>query len=164
MARHTRLMTLLALLALAPFIAACGAAEEPVEQPAEEAPAEQPAEAPAEEMPAEEPMEEEGPQEPQLVGNITLSGENFDWTETTSEVAGYYWTVRVSNDTTAPLDITVRFQFLDENDSSIKTETATVRLQPATNTTIREESTMTWDDANRISYFLASYDYEIVTG
>jgi len=168
MARHTRLMTLLALLALAPFIAACGAAEEPAaEQPAEEAPAEQPAaEMPSEEMPAEEmtPAEPEGPQEPQLVGNITLSGENFDWGETTSEAAGYNWTVRVANDTTATLDITVRFQFLDDNDSVIKTETATVRLQPAASATVRERGSMPYDNANRVYSFAATYDYEIVTG
>jgi hypothetical protein len=161
-------MTLLAMLALVPFLAACGAAEEPApEQPVEapvEQPAEQPAETPAEEMPAEEMPAEEGPQEPQLVGNITLSGENFEWGETTSDSAEYNWTVRVANDTTATLDITVRFQFLDDSDGVVKTETATVRLQPAASTTIREGGSMSFDDANRVYSFAATYDYAIVTG
>lgn len=166
MARHTRLMTLLALLALVPFIAACGAAEEPAtEQPAEQAPAEQPAEQPAE-TPAEQmPAEEETPQEPQLVGNINLSGENFDWGETTSDSAEYNWTVRVANDTTATLDITVRFDFLDDSDGVVKTERATVRLQPAASTTIREGGSMSFDDANRVySFAVVTENYQIVTG
>jgi hypothetical protein len=166
MARHTRLMALLMLLAFVPFIAACGATEEPAEQPAEETPAEQPAEeAPAEEMPAEEMPAEDAPQEPQLVGNINLSGENFEWGATTSDSAEYTWTVRVANDTTAQLDITVRFEFLDDSDGVVKTETATVRLQPAASTTIREGGSMSFDDANRVySFAVVTENYEIVTG
>jgi hypothetical protein len=161
MARRNRLMTLLALLVFVPFIAACGPADEPVvEAPAAE---ETPVEQPVEQAPMEEPQEQE-PQAPQLVGNITLTGENFDWGETNNEEAGYNWTVRVANDTTAALDITVRFQFLDDSDSVIKTETKTVRLQPATSTTVREGGRMTWDDANRVYSFSATYDYSIVTG
>lgn len=165
MARLNRLPILLLLMLLVvPFAAACAPAEEPAETPAQEEeapPAEEPMEA-EEPMPAEEPMEPEEPAEPQLVGEIRTSGENLEWGTPTQETAPYTWTVRVTNDTTATLDINVRFQLLDENDGVIKTETATVRLAPAESQTIRENGSIAYDRANSVYSFVALTEYTIV--
>lgn len=146
------LVLLFALVALLAVVA-CGGGE----------PANQPAEEPAEEVtpvaepepvvePEPEPQEPEGPQ---LVGSITLTEEDFQWGEVTdrTQPAPYNWTVAVANDTTQTLDITVRFDFLDESDSVVKTERTSVRLAPAERTTVNEPGTMGWDEANRVFTF-----------
>lgn len=168
MAERTRRFTVMALLLLVPFTIACGGAEEPAPQPAEQpadvpAPEPAPEPAPVEQPPADATPEEPVQQGPQLVGNITLSNENFEWGATDNQNASYTWTVRVANDTTASLDITVRFQFLDDNDQVIKTETKTVRLDPATSTTLRENGRMSYAQANRVYSFSAAFDYQIVS-
>ncbi len=163
MARRTRLFMLMAVLVVAPFAIACGAAEEPAAEPNEpvaQDPAPEPDPAPQE--PAADP-EPTAPQEPELVGEIRVSGENFDWGETNPESAAYTWTARVTNDTTATLNIIVRFEFLDEQDQVVKTETTTVRLDPAQTRTIRRAGTMDYDQANRVYSFRAVTDFEIVT-
>lgn len=176
MARRIR-WTLMALALVAPLaIAACAANEEPAEVPAAESAQEQapaaeqpageetaaPAQTPAEETAA--PAEQAAPQEPELVGEIKVSDENFEWGETTRERANYTWTAHVTNDTTATLDIIVRFEFLDEQDQVIKTESKTVRLAPAESTTVRESGSMSWDQANRVYSFRAVTDYRVVNG
>jgi len=153
--RHILLIVL--LLLLLPFAAACGGA---AEEPAPEAPAEEPApEAPAEEpMPVEPPAEDvadDTPQEPQIVGDILLSGEDFSWGEITDGTQAYTWTARVQNDTTSNLTITVRFQFLDGSDNVTKTETASVTLPPASGRTINRNGTMPYEDALKIEGFMA---------
>jgi hypothetical protein len=155
--RNRRVLTI-ALLLFVPFLAACGAAEEAAEPEAAETPA--PAPAPEPEMPAEEP-EPEMPAEPEIVGNIILSGEDFSWGEAEGDNTPYTWTARVQNDTTSTLDITVRFQFLDESDTVLKTESATVTLAPASSRTINQGGTMSYDDALKVFGFLADYDYEV---
>ncbi len=161
MARRTRLAMMLALVLALPFAAACGAAEEPVAE-TPEAPAEEAAPAPVEE-PMEEPEPQE-PAEPELVGNIVLSGDNFEWGDFgAGQPAPYTWTVRINNDTTATLSIRVSFQFLDDDDQVIKTERTTIRLDAATSRTIREAGTMPYDDALKVIGFLADYTYDIVT-
>ena len=160
MAPRTRLMILVALLVLAPLVA-CGPAEEPAPAPpaeptVEPAPAPEPMEDPVEEPPAP-------PSEPELVGEIRMTGEDFEWGNITRENAPYTWTVKLTNDTTATLDITVRFQFLDDSDAVIKTETKSVRLQPAANTTLRESGNMSWDEANRVYSFLAVTAHSVVS-
>lgn len=144
---------LFALVALLAVVVACGGGEsanEPAADATEEA-------APAAEPepivePEPEPQE---PEAPQLVGNITLTEENFAWGEVTDRTlpAPYSWTVAVANDTTQTLDITVRFDFLDDTDSVVKTERTVVRLAPAERTTINEPGTMGWDEANRVYTF-----------
>lgn len=171
MGRRTRLLMLMAVLVVAPFAIACGAAEEPAgeepaaEEPAAEEPAAEPAPAPTTPettaAAAEEPADT-GPQEPQLVGEIRIADENFDWGETTAESAAYTWTARVTNDTTATLNITVRFEFLDEQDQVIKTESATVRLDPAQSRRINQGGNMDYAQANRVYSFRAVTDYKIV--
>jgi hypothetical protein len=149
----------LALMLLLPLAAACGgAAEEPAPAPAAEepAPAPEPEAAPA---PMEEPAEA-APEEPQIVGNIILSGEDFDWGTPEGETQPYTWTARVQNDTTSTLSITVRFQFLDETDTVLKTETATIELAPAASRSISQNGTMSYDEALKVVGFLADYDYK----
>lgn len=166
MAERARPITVMALLLLVPFTIACGAAEQPAAPPVETPPAAPATEVtpPATETPTTEVTPEAPTQEgPQLVGNITLSNENFDWGETDNQNANYTWTVRVANDTTATLDITVRFQFLDDNDQVIKTETKTVRLDPAAASTLREAGRMSYAQANRVYSFSAAFDYQIVS-
>ena len=51
------------------------------------------------------------------------------------------------------LDITVRFDFLDNSDRVVKTERSVVRLAPAESTTIAEPGTMGWEEANRVYTF-----------
>lgn len=167
MSSWRRTVMLLAVVALLPLVA-CGGGEEAV--PANEDPVQEdapPAETPE---PAEtlSPVEEEPaasePEQPQLVGNITLTGEDFEWGETTTDSAAYTWTVRVSNDTTSNLDITVIFEFLDDSDSVIKREQASVRMAPATRRTIRESGDMSYDQANRVYSFAAHFTETIVDG
>jgi hypothetical protein len=141
---------LFALVALLVVVNACGGGE-PAEEPAAEATEETAPAAEPEPVVEPEPEPEE-PQGPQLQGSINLTEEYFEWGEVTdrSQPAAYNWTVHVANDTTQTLDITVRFDFLDENDRVVKTERSTVRLAPAESTTIEEPGTMSWDDANRV--------------
>jgi hypothetical protein len=159
-----RFPLLIALFALLPLLAACGGAEQPAPEPAEEPAAAPEAEAPAPEMPVEEEPEETAPAAPQIVGSIILSGEDFNWGAPEGDNQPYTWTARVQNDTTSTLDITVRFQFLDDTDSVVKTESASVRLDPASGRTINESGTMTYDDALKVVGFLADYDYSPVEG
>lgn len=158
---RTRNVLMIALLLLVlPFAAACGGAEEP----APEAPVEEAAPEPvAEPAPVEPDPVEEVPAEPQIVGNIILSGEDFNWGDADGDNTPYTWTARVQNDTTSTLDITVRFQFLDEADAVIKTETATVTMAPASSRTINQSGTMTYDEALKVFGFLADYDYEVAS-
>ena len=156
-----RLAMMLVIVLALPFAAACGTAEEPAAE-TPEAPVEQAA-APVEELPIEEP-EPQQPAEPELVGNIVLSGDNFEWGEFgAGQPAPYTWTVRVNNDTTATLSIRVSFQFLDDDDQVLKTERTTIRLDPAAGRTVRENGTMPYDDALKVIGFVADYTYDIVT-
>ncbi len=147
------IVLLFALVALLVVASACGGGE-PANEPAAESTEEA---APAAEPepvvePEPEPQEPEGPQ---LVGNIDLTEEDFQWGEVTdrTQPAPYTWTVVVTNDTTQTLDITVRFDFLDDSDSAVKTERTVVRLSPAQRATIEEPGTMEWDEANRVYTF-----------
>lgn len=172
MTRSIRNIVLLAFVLSLPLAVACGGGEpagDEMAEPAQEEPAAEPVEEPSaadsemadEVPPAEE--EEETPQEPELVGNINIANANFEWGETTADEANYTWSARVSNDTTANLDITVLFSFYDSNDDVLKTETATVRLAPAESQTVSGDGTMTWDEANEIYSTAATYEYEIVS-
>ena len=146
-----RFVWFLALTTVVGLTLACGgAAEEPPAEP----PAEEAAPAPAPEPVPEEPQEEQGPQ---LEGNIVTSGENHEWISVTDadSPATYFWTVTVNNDTTQTLDITVQFDIVDENDEVVKRETKTVRLAPAAEEVIREESEMPYQDALRVFGFTA---------
>lgn len=161
----------LALLALLPFAAACGGqpaeeAEEAaadVEEATEEAAeaVEEAAEETAEAVEEAAEEAEEAVTGPQIEGEVRLTNDDFDWTETTTETASYTWTARVTNDTTATLDITVTFEFLDNNDRVVKTERATRRLAPAESSTIRQDGSMPFDQANRVVGFRAYPDYEV---
>jgi hypothetical protein len=150
---NKNLFLLFALVALLAVVSACGGGE-PAEEPAAEAP-EEAAPAPEPEPVVEPEPEPEEPQGPQLEGNIDLTNEDFQWGEVTdrSQPAPYTWTVAVANDTTQTLDITVRFDFLDDSDSVVKTERTVVRLAPAERTTVEEPGTMGWDEANRVYTF-----------
>lgn len=166
MARRNLPVILLALLLVVPF-AACGTAEEPGEPPAPESPEPAAPEVPVEQPAATETQEqaEQEQQQPELVGDIRLAGEDLIWGEPTPDTAPYEWTVRVTNDTTATLDITVRFQLLDDNDAVVKTERATVRLQPAQSRTLREAGSIAYREANRVSSYSATYEeYKIIEG
>lgn len=167
MSSWKRIVVLLAVVALLPLVA-CGGGEEAVpanEEPGQDEAAPDEATEPAETMaPVDEEPEATEPEGPQLVGNITLTGEDFDWGETTTDSADYTWTVTISNDTTSNLDVTVVFEFLDDSDRAIKREQATVRMAPATRRTIRESGDMSYDEANRVYSFAARYDYSIVEG
>jgi len=161
MACRTRLSMMLVLVLALPFAAACGAAEEPAPE-APEAPVEQAPE-PVAAPPVQEP-EPRPPAEPELVGNIVLSGDDFEWGEFgAGQPAPYTWTVRINNDTTATLSIRVSFQFLDDDDQVLKIERTTIRLDPAAGRTIREAGTMPYDDALKVIGFVADYTYDIVT-
>ena len=149
-----RLIWFLALTAVVAFTVACGgAAEEPAETPEETA-------APAPEV-APEPVVEPEPEpeepEPQLQGNIVTSEEGHEWISGGNRTtpATYFWTVKVNNDTTQTLDITVKFDIVDENDGIVKSETKTVRLAPAEESIIREENEMPYADALRVAGFQA---------
>ncbi len=147
------IVLLFALVALLVVVNACGGGE-PANEPAAESTEE--AEPAAELAPVVEPEPEpQEPEEPQLVGTINLTEEDFQWGEVTdrTQPAPYTWTVTVANDTTQTLDITVRFDFLDDSDSVVKTERSSVRLAPAQRATINEPGTMDWDGANRVYTF-----------
>lgn len=161
-----RLALSIAMVVLIAGIAACGsppAEEAPPNEPAETAEPEAPAPEPVEPEPMPEPEEQE-PEAPQLEGNIIITDDTFEWTDSTAETADYYWTLAVQNDTTQTLDITLKFQFLDGQDAVVKEETSTVRLAPAERQVIREEGTMSFDEANRVVGYLADYEWEIVEG
>lgn len=173
-----RTVTVLALIVLLPFLVACGgqdaqAPEESVEETpgTEEAPATEETAEPTtdtgEEPPEQPPQEdaaEAGEEEQELVGNIRLTDEDFSWGDVSKESANYTWTATISNDTTSTLDITVTFEFLDENDRVIKTERATRRLAPAESTTLRESGSMAYADANEVVSFRAHTDHQIIEG
>ncbi|MFW6198261.1 MAG: hypothetical protein ACOC5E_00410 [Acidobacteriota bacterium] len=181
MTRTSRYLTLLALLLALPLAVACGGGEpadngepqEAGEEMQDEAtpadPVEEPSEADSEATTQEPPEGEEdgdedetGSQEPDLVGDINIANADFEWGETTPDEASYTWSARVTNDTTATLDITVLFSFYDANDDALKTESATVRLAPAESQTVSGEGTMIWDEANEIYSTAATYEYDIV--
>lgn len=159
---RTRLIGFLALGVVVALTVACGgqAAEPPTNNaaaPAAQAPANEQAPAAAVEP---EPMPAETqPDQPALEGNILTSGEDFQWISVTTRraPATYYWTMTVTNDTTQTLDITVRFDFLDENDGIVKTHTKTVRISPAGETTIREEDSMPYTEAVKVVGFQAAW-------
>ena len=163
MSRRIRTIWLVALLVLAPFSIGCGGAEEPAAAPVAEEPAADPQPEPEPEpTPVEEPQPEE-PQEPQLVGDIIISDDGFDWTTTTAENANYTWFARVTNDTTATLRITLEFKFLDENDAVVRSETKSVLIAPAASKRVTGTGTFVWDDANRVVASVAEYEYEIIS-
>jgi hypothetical protein len=151
--------------------AACGG--QTADTPAEEAPApEEPAPAPeVAPAPEPEPMPEvpQEPAVPQLTGNIVemdLGEEQMVWTTAaTREVPGrYYWLVRLRNDTTQTLDITVSFDFLDEQDAVVKTDRKTERLQPAEEKLYRVEGEMNRDQSRAVVGYSYVWDWEIVEG
>ncbi len=167
-----RLISFLALAVLVTLVAACGG--QAADPPAEEAPAPEetapPAEAAPEPAVEPEPIPEE-PQEPAappLTGNIVEieEAQDFDWfNAATREVPGrYYWEVRLRNDTTQTLDITVKFDFLDEQDGIIKTDRKTERLQPAEAKTFRFEDEMNRDQSRAVVNYSYVWDWEIVEG
>ncbi len=167
-----RLMWFMALASVVTLTAACAG------QPADETPNEEPAAeaAPVAETapePVPEPMPEPMPEEPPAPEVQVLKGEiveieaahDMDWTTAaTRQVPGkYFWVVQLRNDTTQVLDITVIFQFLDENDGVIKTDRKTVRLQPAGNGTFRVEDEMQRDEARSVDSYSYYWDWAIVS-
>lgn len=164
MSGRTSTACLIAILLAVPLAVACGgAAEEPAADNGANAPAVEPAPVVEPEPVEPEPTEPAEPTVPTLVGEIRVSGEDFEWGETNTENAAYTWTARVTNDTTATLDISVRFEFLDENDAVVQTETKTVRLDPAASRTLRESGNMNYDQANRVYSFRAVTDWAPVS-
>ena len=162
---HTRkrLVWFLALTTVVAFSAACGgAAEEPAEAPA---PVEEP-EPVAEPAPVEpEPEPEPQQQQVTLVGDIVEVGEGeMDWLRAASrdEPGRYYWQVQLRNDTTATLDLTVTWEFLDENEEVVKSDNTTVRVAPAETGTFRLEGDMVRDDYWRVAGYTYSWDWAIV--
>ncbi|MGD8328761.1 MAG: hypothetical protein PVJ49_04945 [Acidobacteriota bacterium] len=166
-----RLMWLVAAVALIALTAACGG------QPAEETPAEQPAateepaaaapEAAPEPEPEMTPEEPAAPAQPQLQGNIVEVGEGeFTWLNAaTRETPGRYtWKVQLRNDTTQTLDITVTWQFLDENENTIKTDRETVRVEPAATGSFEGQGEMERDAARSVAFTSYSWDWKIVEG
>jgi len=166
-----RLMWLVATVAVIALTAACGS------QPAEQTPAEQPAateepaaaapEAAPEPVPEMEPEAPAEPAQPQLTGNIVEVGEGeMDWfNAATRDTPGrYYWQVQLRNDTTQTLDLTVTFQFVDENDGVVKTDRKTVRVAPAETGTFRVEDEMQRDQARSVAGYVYSWDWKIVEG
>jgi hypothetical protein len=166
--RWTWFVLLVAAVALS---AACGGQPETAEEAApapaaeETAPAAEVAPEPEPEPIAEEPVEQAPPQ---LTGNIVEieSAHDFGWTNAaTREVPGkYYWVVQLRNDTTQTLDITVKFDFLNESDAIIKTDRVTVRMQPAENGTFRGEGEMARDNARAVASYSYLWDWVIVEG
>ncbi len=94
---------------------------------------------------------------PDVQDNILTSAEDFEWRAATdvSSPATYSWTVTVSNQNSVTLDITVRFEFFDESGAVVKAETKTIRLVPSGVETIREESSMPFQEASKVSTFSA---------
>lgn len=167
---HTRnrLVWSLTLIAVVALTAACGGgAEEPV---AEAPPAAEPApvtpEATPVPEPVPEPVEPTAPAEPQLEGTIVEieSAHDMDWTTAASrEVPGkYFWVVQLRNDTTQVLDITVTFEFLDENEAEVKTDRKTVRVSPAQVGTFRVEGEMDRDHSRAVDGYTYTWAWEIV--
>lgn len=167
-----RLMWYMTLAAVVTLTAAC--AGQPAEEPpnAEPTPAKEAplvAETAPEPEPVPEPLPEEPPEPaaPQLQGEIVEIEEaaDFDWLNAaTREVPGrYYWVVELRNDTMQVLDITVIFQFLDENEDVIKTDRKTVRVQPAGLGTFRFEDEMQRDEARSVSFTSYYWDWAIVS-
>ena len=152
----------LAFATVVSMAAACGGrAEEPAAPAADAAPAAEPVVAEPEPMPEPEPQ---APPEPLLEGEIVDSADNFAWLTSggRNEDATYFWTLDLRNDTTQTLDIMVSFQFVDANDSVVKTETKTVRLDPAGSTSIREEGGMSHEDSLKVEGYTYTYDWTIV--
>jgi hypothetical protein len=165
-------MWLVALAAVVAVTAACGG------QPAEETPAEEPA--PAEEaapepeatpttMPAAVPEETPEPEpQQQLMGTIVEieSEHDMGWNSaaTREQPGEYYWVVQLRNDTTQTLDITVTFQFLDDQDNVIKTDRETVRVDPAGIGNFRVTGEMERDNARAVASYTYSWDWDIVEG
>lgn len=167
-----RFLWFFALAAIVAVTAACGAppAEEP---PAEETAAEEEATPAGEETTVEpvtpDPVEEEvqEPTEPPLEGDIVEVGEGqMDWNRgaTREQPGEYYWVVRLRNDTTEVLDITVTYQFLDANEEVIKTDTETVRVSPAQTGEFRVVEEMGRDDARAVAFTTYFWDWERVQG
>lgn len=162
-----RFLWFFALAAIIAVTAACGGAAEeaPMEEatPAEEeAPAPEPEETPPPVM--EEPEPEE-PAAPTLTGDIVEVGEGaMDWynAATREEPGRYWWQVQLRNDTTQTLDLTVTWQFLDENDGEIKTDRETVRVSPADTGTFRGEGELERDAARSVAGYTYYWDWEIV--
>ena len=144
-----------------------GGAEEPAENTAD---ANESA-AVSETSPAPEPMPEAeqpaAPTEPQLEGAIVEIEEAHEmaWTTAASrEVPGeYYWVVELRNDTTQTLDITVTFEFLDENGGEVKTDRSTERISPAASGTFRVEGQMNRDDSRSVDGYTYTWAWNIVT-
>ena len=168
---HTRnrLVWSLALTTIIALTVACGGgAEEPAENTP---PAEEPttvSETSPEPEPLLEPEQPAAPAEPQLEGAIVdISSEDpqMDWTTAASrEVPGeYYWVVQLRNDTTQTLDITVTFEFLDENEDVVKTDRSTERISPAASGTFRVEGQMNRDDSRSVDGYTYTWGWEIVT-
>jgi len=103
----------------------------------------------------------------ELRGNIVEIDEGvFDWLSaaTREEPGKYYWFVKLRNDTTQTLDITVTFEFLDASDGVIKTDRKTERLPPAAEATFRVESEMDREPALAVENYTYSWDWAIVEG
>jgi hypothetical protein len=165
---RNRLVWSLALATIIALGVACGGgAEEPAENTAD---ANESA-AVSETSPAPEPMPEAeqpaAPTEPQLEGAIVEIEEAHEmaWTTAASrEVPGeYYWVVELRNDTTQTLDITVTFEFLDENGGEVKTDRSTERISPAASGTFRVEGQMNRDDSRSVDGYTYTWAWNIVT-
>lgn len=161
-----RFIRFVAIIALGSLMVACGgAAEAPAPEAAEPevTPAAEPEAAPVVVEP--EPEEPQAPPEPQLEGNIFLTNDDFGWLTPGSrtEPATYWWTLRVTNDTTQNLNITVRFEFLDDDDRVVKAELKTVRLAPAANTVVREEGEMSREDSLKFAAYSYSFEWAIAS-
>ena len=95
--------------------------------------------------------------------SIPMAAASLWTTAATREVPGqYYWLVQLRNDTTQTLDITVNFDFLDENDGVVKTDRKTERLQPAETRIFRVEGEMNRDQARAVLGYSYVWDWEIV--
>ena len=164
---HTRnrLVWSLALTTVVALTAACGGqAEEPVEVAP---PAEEPAPV-VEATPVPEPMPEPAePAEPQLEGEIVEieDAHEMGWLNSaTRAVPGrYYWIVRLRNDTTQTLDLTVSFDFLHRDDESVvKTDRSTQRVSPADTVTFRVEGEMNREDSVSVGDYTYTWTWEII--
>ena len=171
---HTRkrLVWFLALTTIIALTAACGGAtEEPVVE--EAPPAEEPAAAPeTTPEPTEAPAPVQQPAEPPeqaIVGDIVEIpiGDDemqMDWlTAASREVPGrYYWIVRLRNDTTSTLNLTVIFDFVNDEDEVIKTDRSTQRVSPAETAQYRVEGEMNRDDSRAVAGYTYTWTWEIV--
>ena len=165
---RNRLVWSLALATIIALGVACGGG---AEEPAANTPDANEAAAVSETSPEPEPMLEAeqpaAPAEPQLEGAIVEIEEAHDmaWTTAASrEVPGeYYWVVQLRNDTTQTLDITVTFEFLDENGGEVKTDRSTERISPAASGTFRVEGQMNRDDSRSVDGYTYTWAWNIVT-